>query len=1093
MEKYFKKITSYILLVIMILTSLAVPLALKGNYFHGLSILGEHKQQDVNIEEVGNDSILLDNETITTMVSLPDDKVFFGGTNGAWAIETIVDGIPEGDISNGKFSFGENPQSITYVVKQYDYDPSERANIIIGFDSGSIGIFNTETSNFYSTDEYGWKISSGIVKIIDLGRGEEYLFIDKTGEVIKVNTKDKTHDSWGQIDSLGGNNITATYTLSDGRILIGTDESGGENTTTLVAYNFWTNETELFFNDFVFPDHRKSTIRAIEYLYAGDYVLCFDNGEYGIVNLNRRLIFHSGFGNWGAGENEQINVILKLNDLENTEVILGGTNGFWRIIDLSPNKGQEHVIKEGQLTNKQTISSLYDSGGNDLSTILLGQDNGEWTTIRPLNSNIAFDKTIFPTPIEQEGNKLTYKIFTKTDYPDWPINVKKYKIQSILFNEKTKKDIISKTPLLDTFGEMNVEISSEDIVYSNYYTDLRVQLFDEDGTTPIGETWDTGVDFETPDGKINDITLATLGDVNSNGFDFTIDTFDFEGDNPDKIKPYTVSVLAKVDGGETETIWTSIFKYSATDGEKFIVDNLNPGVEYTDVVLQLKDKESGDVIGTQFNLSDSIKTTNLPISLTGEITEKTKDSFKIKADVEAEDSSKKISNGYYLNASSDDFESSKIYHSSKMDDAGNDIEFNIEGLDPGQVYNNVKIWLSWDEEGKEEIPNCSSVIGGVYLENHVQKISTASIDEKETTSNTLTINANVTADNESLNVTTPFTIQVIDTMGGTSKVIYETTSLKTAGKLSPIVVTNLSTKTKYNLKLKLLENGEQVGELFDIGEVSTHSSSVIGINSILVQKTTITSESFDIVADIDSKYGAKEVESYKLKLFANGDDTNPVWTGESSSAGAGQRFTVDGLSSSTSYENIIYKIYEGDKEEVIDSMSGDDVVTLGKVTGFDPDNVRVSNIKDKSFNVSMDINDTFEIDSNGPPHQVEDFKISIFANGDDENSIWTSNIFYGFSGPITFNVDNLNTSTNYSNIKIQFIDKDGTPFGDDPLPMEMGINVKTKFSYVLETSIISGSILFLIVLFFVISITIILVKKGRERAKERTIGNLKRF
>ncbi len=1069
----FKKITLYIFALILIIVGPLFLLSKNINEFNNhLSLkTNSHTPQYIDLENVDSDNPL--DVGILTSILLSDENVFLGGESGKWAIENIVDG-KVGETSTGVI---EGHGDIQFIVKQFDYETS--AKIILGFNMGDIVIFDTKEQtlvkekkqlNTKSNDEK-------IVNILYTGEEDTYIVFGENGTVQQVNTSTFVFEDKTSIDIEDGCTIKSMIRLTSGEILLGDDNGNA------YKYNITSGITTEPFSSSI-ENADKGSILTITRVDS-DFIFFFglDDGHWESVNLvspiKNRIISQ---GDWLEGETTSINSSIKLNDENNTEILAAGDNGHWSVIDVYRNL-KEPIIQDGNISSGNKINSILDLSDGDLSMVLFPCGNGEWTTFRFTGDIAGFDKDFKPESISHFGNEIDYKISTKSDYSRWPLYVKKYKVKSTLYDERQGKDISLVSETFDTFGEETIELHS--LYYSTTYSDLRVQLLEEDGVTTIGEEWDTGVDFKTDIGRVSDILKATVNEINSDSFSFTIDTFDCSESVPDKVSPFTIDAFATIDEESEETkIWTSLLQSTAIDGTKFIVNGLNPGVKYNNVSIQLHYEDVG-YIGTKFSLSNLITTKNIPLSLTGSFSEKTSDGFKILANIDAEDSSKKITDGYYMHATNDDdldFTSEKKY------EAGDDVEFIISGLNPGETYN-IKIWLSWNAEDKNPIPNCETNIGKSTVENHAKEIKSASIDSKGITSKTFTIDSEIQTDNDSLNTTSPFTIKVYNVSEKGSDLLYETIPLFRGGELKPIIVPNLSMETSYNIKIQLLEDGMEIGSLFDLGEVTTRSSLVTGMSEISILSNTITSSSFDVQLNIDSEDSSKNVESYELRFFVNGETNTPIWKEKSTTAGIGLIFTIDGLQSSTTYTNTMYELWDTTNDKKIDYKLGRDITTLGQVTKFNGE-PSVKHIKDKSFIMSLNIDDTFVEDSqNKVPHFVENYWIWIFANNDDSNPIWKSKNAYNISGQTTFTVDGLDTRTNFANIKVQFVDEEGTSFSG--APQETNISLKTKMNHSLEEGIIIGSIIFFVVAFFSTFITINIVKKSRQEKRDNFSQHIK--
>ncbi len=1082
MKKTFKtkKIIFWIITFILILTSLLIGInktQLTNNAFeiqlNTSDFNKDYSSQPVDLIKIDNGDTL-ENNDITTSLMLSDNRVFMGGKDGNWTIQTFIDGKASGDPMIGKIDGHGN---ISVAIKEFDYKTNSK--IIIGFSTGFYSVLDTTSGQeIYSFNKGNSNPSNSlnrkIFNIIYAGKGpsghERYFFFTENGIV-----SEREIDTDSEISQ---KNITLDdeYITSFDK----NDNIFGTSKGRVLRFNVRTGRTTIQFDA-----GNNLPITSISDNGLNYFLTQTDGSWANILLVEGQDTKIISSGKWG--QKKSILTSIKINDSNNSEFMVAGESGFWAIIDFDPKAQDDSVVSSGFTSSLKDINTIINIGGNDQSMFLFGEGGGKWNTVQPTGNIIDFNKNYLPEEVSAHDGELIYKISTKSDYPNWPLNVKKYKIKSTLHDEKNNKDIVNTSETFDTFGEKNIKIDS--LLNGNEYSNLRVQLVEDNtGETPIGSEWITGVNFKIAIGKVSDITDASIGDVNSNGFKLTIDSFDCSKGDPLKVLPYTLDVFATVDGETEESvIWTSLLQTTAIDGESFIIDTLNPGVKYTNISVQIN--YNGEYVGKKLKLTDSLTTKNIPLSLSGTFSDFTKEGFKILANIDAEDSTKQITDGYYMHITNDDdldFTSKKRYES------GDNIEFVVDGLNPGERYN-VKIWLSWDEKGNEPIPNCSAIVGWATIENHVKKISDASVDDKLTTSNSITINSTVIADSDSFNTTTPFTIKVFNVKNDSSKdLLYETIPLSQSGSLSPIIVSNLTFKTSYNIELQLLENGVEKGDSFEIGEVTTHSSRVTNINKIDVEEDTITSKGFDVVLNIDSEYGEIEVDTYEIRLYIGdiGEGEEPIWTSEKRSKAGVQTFTVDKLDSSREYTDTTYVLWDISSDQEVDRVFGPSVTTLSIVTSIDNENVNISNIKDTNFDVEMNVNDQF---GNDEPHRVEDYWIWVFANGNDTDPIWKSSIPYKLSGPATFNVNNLDTNTNFNNIKIGL----ATIEGDDKEPLihgevqETKFSIKTKVSHKLIEEITIGLSLFIILLVIIIYFSVVFYIKAKRNRQEKFTQTMK--
>ncbi len=1077
MKIRISKFITYILSFIVILITMFFLL---GNFSHtnlnqtSQTTINSTDKQYISLEQIDhNDSVMIDNIDITNSLLLPDNKVFFGGSKGYWSVETIINGESSGDNVMGKVGKWANASSITVSEISDDFETS--SEILVGTGSGYIALINLETkeATFPGGQEADGNplLTGKVIKIKSLG-GHEYLLYDENGKIFKLNTSSNECSQVGDIFGEEKNNntliysITDSYGSTDGSVMIGTYNYFYE-------YNFSEKTLKTFSLE------ADINIFSIMMLNSTECFLGGENGKWWNWDISSDTKISRG----GIDDESglfYIKSVIKIPRISDNEVLITSSKGRWAIISVDEGKDWPDVISSGSFVGKKNINSciLLDNG-----IALASGDGGRWASANFIGSFPEFDRDNKPEVTSTSYNSIEYQVTMKSDYPDWPMNVEKYRISSNFLNETTQELEYSTSSIYDRAGVITVKVDS--LSSDTKYKDLRIKMVEPDGKTRIGPEWDTGIDFNTSVGRVTDINELTFDEesINSNGFEFTINSFECTTEDLENIEAYNIIVTSqKVDGvvGE-QTIWTSSEQTTAKEDTKFTVENLNPGTKYEQVNAQIIYDDEGPV-GYPIIISSEIITKNIPNKITAKIGEKSKESCEIILDIEAEDSTKEITDGYYMHVTDDN---NLNFTSEKRFEAGKDVKFVVLNLVPGETYRNVKVFLSWDEEGKDPIEGCSFLLGDLEIENHVNIINTASFNLEELSSNSMEINVNVSSDNDSKDITTPFKIQVFDTLTSTTTPLYVSNEYQTSGDLAPIDISDLTMKTKYIIELQLIEGTKTIGQLFNLGPITTTSSKVTGMDNINILDNQITQHGFKVNINIKSDDESENVERYKL-IFYNGE--TPIWTKESSKAGE-QLFTITGLNSSTTYTNNRYELWDLKSDKKVDTKDGPDVTTLGIVKGFSGTPVE-SNITDKSFDLSLNIEDTFskyEESSNG--NKVVSYWILVFANNDYDNPIYKSKEGINFSGKVNITVDNLKSFTKFLNIEVQLVNEDGISFFGNP--QDTGISIMTKMKTWVIIVISVSSIVFIILIIFTILFTIHTFKEKKEKEQTMTMRNMR--
>lgn len=1043
-----------------------------------------NSSQYLSLEEVSKNTNVMTNDVdITTTLSLPDNKIFFGGEDGYWSVQTIINNEVFGDTLSGRVGKYES-LNISASIMTDDYDSSSK--ILLGFSNGFIGTLNLEDSEFefFNTD----LITNNINHFVSLGNGEYDVYQLGNPDVIKtnINTKESVNDGKIDFGELSDTSRTNVFLDSpDNKVF------SGNNSGDLFLYDPSNDTTILVYKIEPHGDVPSliSTLTLIDssHIFVGTIYGNWVNIDFSAVDSDTKGKKTSE-GVWDAKGNFSIQTSIVIPNTNNSEVLASGETGKWTIIDITSDSPGN--VSDGVFPGRKDVNLFSNTSVNDDEfTGLFSMRDGVWISIKIIGKNSGFNKDVSPEQVLSDGDSISYKITIKNDYPDWPKDVMKYRIRSTITDSTNGVDITSLSDTYSSSGEIQVDminLFSPNLTYNN----LKIQMTKEDGETLEGDEWDTGVSLTTSLGKVKNINSSTLHEVRSDGFDFTIDSFSTSSSDPSNIETYKINVSAqKIDGVEKETvIWTSEELSSAIDGTDYTVTGLQSGVSYEGVNIQATYNDVG--VGVPLELSSKIETSNIPTNLTTEIGEKTSTSFEVVANIEAENLEKGIinnsGNGYYMHVN--DNNGKLDFVSEESHQSGTNVIFLIDNLPIGESYEEINVFLSWDKEGEDKIENCSTTLGDVTIENHIKRITSAKINDP-TTEDSITIDVEVEAETKEKSTSIPYIIQVFDTYTSLENPIYETEEYTQSSGEIKIIVPDLSPKTLYHFKLQLAEGPEKtkIGRMFDVPEQATISSLVTGIGDIKV--SAIETHSFKVNIEINSENDEIEVEKYGLEFFANGEEEKPVWKKEYSEAGI-KEIVIDGLSLSTEYKDTSFQLYDLSTEEKIgDSKKGPNITTLGRITGLN-DSVKptATNIKQKGFDMSFNVKDTF-LDEKS--HSVEKYWILIYANGDHENPIWAPKDGYDYSGLVSLKITGLKSYTKFSNIEIQFVDKDGFAMLGNPL--ETGINVKTKFNQAILIGGISGVVLLLILIIITSITVVIMLRRKSENDRERSQQNLRSF
>ena len=1122
---YIKKIITILLLFI--LSALMMFSFGKENIFNNLNSNGDYVSQYVDFEEVDSDTSLMPNSSdILISINLPDNKIFFGGAKGDWSIETM-DGSKQ--VESGSITGLAERENITS-----GFLTSDKSSIILGFTSGYVAIFNLTSKKA----EYpaGWnQLTTGlalqkVIKIIQSSGGDldEFIVFTIKGTSFRVNTRTNDAFAYDTLHLENEEEIECFEDTTSKKMIFGTNLGS--------VYSYISSSKEI---EKILTLSNKKQITTLTYISSTNIFVGQKDGDWASINMDDKSI--SVEKTWEGVTS--INTSLVLPDDNGSEILAGAAGGKWAVIDTNKEAVDGFIVNEGKFAGSKDVNGLINLNPDKNDLFLFFGNNGKWFSQKPMGFVTGFDESAGVTVGAATDEQVSYSVNTVNDYETWPIDIRKYKIQSTITDPGGSDISSTSRTIFDQVGKVDITIDS--LLPSSVYTDLRVQLMETDGTTKIGNEWDTNIDLETSLGRVKGITSASIDDdtITSTGFQLLVDGFNCDVPEGGAVADFTIRVLANVDGSTSQTnIWESPTENTSPSSLTFDVVGLNPGTKYENISVQIFYGEEGQ--DTPFKI-ETLTTLNSPTDLSAEITDiKTSDSFSISIDVDAEDVTKPIFgkddptngnkyDGYYVQVTGDD---DFAWTSRKQTMAGDELEFTIEDLNPGESYANIDVELTWDKEGNNPIDNCKvENIGTATTLNHIKGfvniggtgVDKTGIDDTTIDANSLDIDVNVKAENidTTIDVDPVFKIEVYYGTKKGEETLHQTTPPSSkSGIQDPIEIEKLESGTKYYFKLQLIEKVPgadeftNVGSKVDIGDALTTAVEVTAFENLEVIEGSETDKTFDFQVDIKSdEFDSKHVKGYKIKFYADATDPEPTigepklsdepeepkWvSGKKTDAGYGIIFKVVGLEASTIYKNSKFELIDFKTERVIDTIDYvGDITTRGTVTTIipsGPDKPTISNVGAFGFDSSFKVADTYD-HSGDKSHEVEEYYVVFYAKvgkNETEEQIFESGnngeVGSGLteSGKQTLEVTDLLSWKHYIITGMQLVNSAGEEYSDI-LPMEVEINTKISTKIMITLGI--GALFVIVALVGTIAGVTVVIKKKKEGKRDKFVSQMKFF
>ncbi len=388
---------------------------------------------------------------------------------------------------------------------------------------------------------------------------------------------------------------------------------------------------------------------------------------------------------------------------------------------------------------------------------------------------------------------------------------------------------------------------------------------------------------------------------------------------------------------------------------------------------------------------------------------------------------------------------------------------------------------------EEEVPTTGTATG----------ITESKIDISSISYTSFKVNAKIEFEEEEL----PLSAYVIYGWS-TNGMVWESNEMTESGKIS-FTVDNLTEGQWYeNISFQLYDAEDKtkpIGNISYTGQTIRtlfNASSVIGIENANIVDGTVSSDSFQIKANIISD-GTSLVNPYKVQVTAYyyNFKNKVIWTSKGSEKAPEDAvtFNIDNLISGTSYTNIKIQLTTIDGE-----LIGSPTENLGNVNledgGFENIkeiyNPSFSDITSSSFLVTLETKTKEEDDDlEVNPYKVivtESVPVPEDEGKFEDKEITTSKVF-NHSGKISFYVKNLIPETKYVDIKLQLFSFDvWTKKNEQPISKKFDTkedvfthsnNDKDKLSIGSIIGIVISVLL--LVIFAIIAIIIVLRKKEK--------------
>jgi len=634
------------------------------------------------------------------------------------------------------------------------------------------------------------------------------------------------------------------------------------------------------------------------------------------------------------------------------------------------------------------------------------------------------------TAIDEETiGSNSFNINAKVNSVNGKTDVKKYKFKVIGTGSGGNPDIDFTS---NEFGTTDAQVLTIDgLAPATHYTNIKISVVyvGEEDSPLYDKTLD---DVDTTNQNVQGIDTV---DVPADTITTTSVMFTLEAicDDHDKVNPYFVGVTAN--NGSEDVSWSSehSYKNGNINGEQ--IKTVVAGVTYTDINFQLyEDQEHSKKLGDAKALGKDIEIPDSePPTVTGiddaEIKVVDDTSVTINMTV-ASDVEIGHDNPFFvqMNAKINGVDFSM--KSSTQTDAGN-IDVVFDELTPETHYEDVTLQLleingttpigdPFDSLNPNEFTTDAKL-------SKVAEIESATISDDSITKTSFEfdlVSTVQTMSNDGIDVQ-DYKIQVLATVDADAESIIWTSNTITNSEAT-LTVDQLKPGTLYkDVKFQLVEDDgtTPIGSVFDSTEdVQMKSEGEPGVDSASIVPDLETIDGFSITSEVDESTITETTTGYELKVFANDDDINPIWTSQELNKTGTQVSEVDGLTEATEYTNIKIAAFNGDTQlgSLIDVA--DSVTTLDTIDSIDNGTIDMDSITGEGFSFLIDIH------AKGGKDKVDLYSIEVLSVNTESNSeevIWTSSQIQQVGTGLSFTVDGLSPETEYKDIQFKIIDKGG--------------------------------------------------------------------
>ena len=358
----------------------------------------------------------------------------------------------------------------------------------------------------------------------------------------------------------------------------------------------------------------------------------------------------------------------------------------------------------------------------------------------------------------------------------------------------------------------------------------------------------------------------------------------------------------------------------------------------------------------------------------------------------------------------------------QVDEIGEEFILKFDGLTSGMEYNNVHLGLqNYEDKIKSEDFSFTTKSGILGLK------SASLIDDSET-KNGFQFKFEATSDDASYNSSPWFSYGAeVFANGDDTTPIFATSNdeFDTLEEQKVTIDTLPKASTYTNVNVQLFKNdNEKIGEPIQISD-SIVLPHVIGLKSASFVEGSETKSGFQFKFQVnDSKSGTNESQpwvSYGVEVFADGDDTTPIFTtaGDKFDTLDEQTITIDTLSKGSTYTNVNVQLFQDIDEKIGEPIQISDSISLVDEVS-DIDSCEVIDKSTTTVGFSFKFKAKVKGSLNG---NIDSYGIKVFSEGDEIYS--TNEDAFNTLEEQTVVVNTLIPGTFYNSIFIQLFNNEG--------------------------------------------------------------------